>query len=144
MEFPRMNLSGKRIFLVEDNQGNAAIIQLLLEQERAVVLRGRWGGLDTLNLLEKHLPIDIILMDLMLPNGITGYDVFDEIRARPGMENIPIIAVSASDYSTAIPQTQAKGFNGFIAKPLAFNLFASQVRDVLDGKSVWYNGLHLE
>lgn len=139
-----MRLKGKRVFLVEDNQGNAAIIQMLLEQEDARVLRGRWGGSDTLSLFQKYLPIDVILLDLMLPNGITGYDVFDLIRAQPEMQEIPIIAVSASDAATAIPKARAKGFNGYIAKPLDFMRFSDQVADILEGNKVWDLGRLME
>lgn len=135
-----MQLMAKRIFMVEDNQGNAAIIQMLLEQDGATILRGRWGGPDTLRLLQKHLPIDIILLDLMLPNGITGYDVFDEIRALPNFSDIPIVAVSANDPAVAIPKVRAKGFAGFIAKPVDFDNFSGLVADVLDGHSVWHIG----
>ena len=139
-----MLLTDKRIFLVEDNQGNAAIIQMLLEQEGAKVFRGRWGGEGTIELLRRYLPLDIILMDLMLPNGITGYDVFDDIRAVPDAHDIPVVAVSASDPSMAIPKVRAKGFAGFIPKPVDFEGFAKQIADVLDGVAVWNIGRIME
>jgi two-component system cell cycle response regulator DivK len=139
-----MLLTDKRIFLVEDDQGNASIIQMLLEQEGAKVFRGRWGGEGTIALLRKYSPIDIILLDLMLPGGITGYDVFDDIRAIPEMRSIPIVAVSASDPSMAITKVRAKGFAGFIAKPVDFENFAKQVADILDGVAVWNIGRIME
>ena len=139
-----MQLFGKRIFLVEDNQGNAAIIQMLLEQDGAKILRGRWGGPETMALLEKHLPIDIILLDLMLPQGITGYDVFDDIRGQSHTQHIPIVAVSASDPADTIPKVRRKGFNGFIAKPVDFSLFATQINSILQGRAVWHIGRIME
>lgn len=137
-------LEGKRIFMVEDNQGNAAIIQMLLEQSRANVFRGRWGGAETLKLLEKYSPIDVILMDLMLPNGITGFDVFTMIREQEEMADIPIIAVSASDPSSVLPKVRDMGFAGFIAKPIDFTSFADQILSVLNGSDRWHLNRHME
>ncbi|MBK8027695.1 MAG: hypothetical protein IPK19_41525 [Chloroflexi bacterium] len=40
-------------------------------------------------------PVDIILMDLSLPGGLTGYgDVFTTIPSRPQFAAVPIMAVS--------------------------------------------------
>ena len=52
------SLSNKRVFIVEDDQANAAIIQMLLEQSHCRVFRGRWGGQDTLDLLKRYSPIE--------------------------------------------------------------------------------------
>jgi CheY-like chemotaxis protein len=139
-----MELWGKRIFMVEDNLGNAAIIQMLLEQAGAKIIRGRWGGPETLAMLDKNLPIDIILLDLMLPQGITGYDVFNDIRAQSHTQHIPIVAVSASDPADTIPKVRRHGFNGFIAKPVDFSLFADQISTILQGHAVWYIGRIME
>ena len=129
-------LEGKRIFIVEDNLANRAIEQLLLEQAGAKIAFERWGT-ATVTKLKQFKPVDVILLDLMFPNGITGYSVFNDIRANRELQYIPIIAVSASDPSSAIPQTRLHGFSGYISKPVDFDLFAKQVADVINGKSVW-------
>jgi CheY-like chemotaxis protein len=139
-----MLLKHKRIFLVEDNQSNATIIQMLLEQEGARVLRGRWGGPDTIQLFKKALPIDLIVMDLMLPNGITGYDVYDDLVRCGDADGIPVVAVSAGEPAIAIPKTRDKGFSGFIAKPVDFTHFPNQIADILMGTPVWSTGRIME
>ncbi len=131
-------LTDKRIFMVEDDPSNAAIIQMLLEQQLAKVFRGRWGGQETLNLLERFKPIDLILMDLMLPNGVTGFDVFNMIRQQEEFSDIPIIAVSASDPSVVLPKVRDTGFSGFIAKPVDFMKFGDQILETLDGTNRWH------
>lgn len=135
-----MILDGSRIFIVEDNQGNASIMQMLLEQDGAIVIRGRWGGKETIDILVRNKPIDIILMDLMLPNGITGYDVFDDVRSCDDMHDVPIVAVSASDPAGAIPKVRQKGFQGFIPKPVSFTEFSKQIQYVLEGNQIWNIG----
>jgi len=129
-------LQGKRIFMVEDNVNNRSIMQTILEQNGAIVTFDRWGK-DSINQLMKFSPVDLILMDLMLSHGNTGYDVFDQIRLESEFDDVPILAVSAHDPSLAIPQTQSKGFAGFIAKPIDFDKFPKQVAFVLQKQEIW-------
>src|SRR5690349_21342551 len=125
-----MALQGKRIFIVEDNVQNKTIMQLRLEMEGATIGFERWGK-DTIQRLKAFAPVDIILMDLMFPNNVTGYQLFDLIRAVPQFADIPIVAVSAADPSEAKVKTSAHGFAGFIAKPIDFQMFPSDVAQVL-------------
>lgn len=133
-----MHLQGKRVFIVEDNVGNRAIAQLVLEQNGAVVQMDRWGR-DTIAKLQRFDPVDVILMDLMLPDGISGYDIHDQIRELPKFDHTPIVAVSAANPPEAIPETQAHGFSGFISKPISLPLFAQQIADIIAGEQIWYS-----
>lgn len=130
-----MLLNAKRIFIIEDNLENRAIMQMLLEMQGAKVGFERWGT-STLRYLRSFAPVDIILLDLMFPNNVTGYEVFDLIRSDADFTHVPIVAVSASDASAAIPKTRAKGFAGFISKPVDYDHFAFQVSDLLINANV--------
>lgn len=134
-----MLLNGKRIFMVDDNAGNNAVMQLLLEWQGAKTVVDRWAD-DTIDRLRAFAPVDIILLDLMLPRGVTGFDIFDRISEIPDFIHIPIVAVSAMDASVAVPRTRAKGFAGFIAKPINYDLFPQQIAEVIKGKQVWHVG----
>ena len=131
-----MILQKKRIFIVEDDLFNRSIMQTLLERQGATISFERWG-LDTVERLQAFAPVDIILMDLMFPGEITGYDIFDKVRATPEFDHVPIVAVSASDANTEVPRARNKGFAGFIPKPVNFALFARQIADIIEGKQVW-------
>jgi len=84
--------------------------------------------------------VDLIILDLMLHNGISGYDIFDQIRAVPTYDAVPIVAVSAAEPAIALPKTQRQGFSGFISKPIDDTLFPKQVAQLLAGEQVWYAG----
>lgn len=129
-------LKGKKIFLVEDNAGNRAIEEILLERHGAKTAIERWGR-ETIVRLTVAMPVDIILLDLMFPNNITGFDIFEEIRSHSEFDHIPIVAVSASDPSSAIPKTKSYGFAGFISKPIHMDNFAKQVAKILEGETLW-------
>ena len=130
-----MLLSDKRIFIVEDNTGNLAIASLYLEHHGAKIRLERRGK-DVPKAILNHMPIDIVLMDLMLPNGVSGFDIFDQIREVPELAQIPVVIVSAADPDLAIPQARKRGVSGYISKPVTPHI-PFQVADVLNGKTIW-------
>lgn len=132
-----MILQGKQIFVVEDNLQNRIVFQMILTSAGASVEFERWGK-DALRQLQYMKNVDLIILDLMLHGGVSGYDIFTELRKLPEYAHIPIIAVSASEPAFAIPQTRKMGFNGFIGKPISKHLFPKQVASIIGGEAVWY------
>lgn len=131
-----MLLKGKHFFIVEDNPQNRVIFQISLVRHGATVHFERWGR-TTISRIEAIEQVDLIILDLMLADGVSGLDIFDDIRAIPRFADTPIIAVSAMDPAIALPQTRAKGFTGFIAKPINNRLFPQQLGRILDGEQIW-------
>lgn len=139
MEMDKVSsLQDRGIFIVEDNLENRMIMRLLLTHHGARVDFDIWGR-NTISRLQAFAPVDIILMDLMLGSA-HGSDIFDTIRAVPQFAQVPIVAVSASDPTQAIPMCRRKGFAGFIAKPVNDDLFPHQLIRVMNHETVWYMG----
>ncbi|NWG17311.1 MAG: response regulator [Chloroflexi bacterium] len=134
-----MTLHGKRIFIVEDNFQNRVVFLTTLKMQGAWVEFDRWGT-DALWRLRAFRQVDLIILDLMLTAGISGYDIFDQIRSLPEYNRTPIVAVSAAEPAVAIPKTQAKGFAGFITKPIDDERFPQQLARIIAGEQVWYAG----
>ncbi len=130
-------LKGKRIFIVEDNYDNRKLMQLALAPTGATLAFDVWGAQTVIHLLA-HWPIDVVLLDLMFPRNINGYDIYDKIRAEPRFGRVPVVAVSASDISSALPKCRSKGFAGFIPKPIDIDLFPEQISRIIQGEEVWY------
>jgi len=128
-------LKGKRIFIVEDNPGNLAIALIYLERQGAIVKFER-RGIKVPEIISTQMPIDVILLDLMLPKNANGFDVVDQIRQFPELKSIPMIMVSAADPDAAMPVARQKGLAGFISKPVTPQI-AFYVAEVLRGKPVW-------
>lgn len=129
-------LHGKRIFIVEDDPINMAIMATLLRQAGAVVSQDPWG-FDTINRLISMLPVDVILLDLMLRSGVSGYDIYDKIKTHDELAHIPVIVVSAADASTEMNRARQKGFSGYIEKPFEHQSFLKSIETILDGVPVW-------
>lgn len=131
-------LQGKRVFYIEDDANNRGIAQIILEAAGATLQFDNWGFIELSLPKIKVFHPDIILLDLMLMSRVSGYDVYDALRSHKQFSSIPIVAVSASDPSVEIPKTRAKGFAGFIGKPISIHLFANQIATILNGKAVWH------
>src|SRR5262245_28947445 len=131
------SLQSKHIFYIEDDVKNRSIVQLILEQSGAKVGFERWGGADVLVRLKSFMPVDLILLDLMFPKNVTGYEVFNLIRSDPSFDAIPIVALTASDPAVELPRVRKQGLAGYISKPINLRWFPQQVATVLEGSSVW-------
>jgi CheY-like chemotaxis protein len=138
-----MLLKGRCIFIVEDNPQNRVVFTMALKLHGATIEFDRWGG-NSIFHLSAFDKVDLIILDLMLPGGVSGYDIHDNIRCLPRYRTVPIIAVSGAEPSIALPKAQRHGFDGFIAKPIDVDLFPKQVAKVIGGEPVWFMGEHYE
>lgn len=116
----RASIQGKHILLAEDNDLNAEIASVLLEQMGLFVDRVP-DGLSCLERIKK-VPAgtyDMILMDVQMPR-MDGYEATEAIRALEDKEKakIPIIAMTANAFEEDRQMAFAKGMNGHIAKPI--------------------------
>lgn len=132
-----MILKDKHIFLLEDDPTNFAVMRTLLKAHGATAVLDHWGDTTLKNLLSYPFDVDLIVLDLMLPGSVTGYDVFDAIKQVDEFKNVPIVIVSAADPDIEIPKAKAKGFDGFINKPINRHKFAQQLLSIMNGRSIW-------
>ena len=131
-----MILQDKQIFIIEDDATNLAIISSILRRNGATVSYDRWGR-ETIERIIKAMPIDIILLDLMLPNGVSGYDIFEQIKATPELNGLPVVAVSASDPGIEMNRARQKGLMGFISKPVDHKRFPHHIATIIEGTPFW-------
>lgn len=133
-----VSLQGKRIFYIEDDIKNRSIVQMILEREGVNFGFERWGRDATIPALQAFGHIDLILLDLMFPGNISGYDIFERIREDPEFNGVPIVAISAADAAIEMPKTRDLGFDGYISKPISLSSFGSIIAELLEGKMVWH------
>ena len=99
----------------------------------------RWDGIR-MAAARALQDVDLIILDLMLWRGSSGYDIFDEIRSNPQYDHVPVVAVSASEPAVALPTARSKGFSGYIAKPIDDEMFEKHLIRILAGEQIWYGG----
>lgn len=115
-----IQLNGKKILLVEDNELNQEIAIEILEDAGITVDTAEDGDIavEKMKKAEKG-QYDLILMDIQMPR-MNGYDATREIRKLPDSyaANIPIIAMTANAFEEDKRNAFASGMNAHIAKPI--------------------------
>ncbi len=112
---PEDKLSGKHILIIEDNDINAEIAAMTLEQYGIRTERAENGRIGAEMAREqKNGAYDGILMDIQMP-VMNGLDATREIRTFD--REIPIIAVSANAYEEDVRACLEAGMNAHLAKP---------------------------
>jgi PAS domain S-box-containing protein len=122
------NASGIRILLVEDNEVNQQVATELLESAGASVTIARHGG-EAVNILtEGEQPIDIVFMDLQMPE-MDGFTATRLIRAEQQLRDLPIIAMTAHALVEERQHCLEAGMNDHVSKPIDPDaLFATLMR----------------
>lgn len=108
-------LEGASILIAEDNQVNILIAKKIMKNWGVVVHHAQ-NGLEAIALLQRH-SIDIVLMDLQMPI-MDGYEATKKIREIGyTIDEVPIIALTASAMLSEKNQALDVGMNDFITKP---------------------------
>ena len=116
------DLTGIHVLMAEDNDLNAELATIMLEDAGMTVTRAS-DGKEVVDLFKNHPrgTYDLILMDIMMPN-MDGHQAAKAIRAlgieRSDAATIPIIALSANAFIDDIQESLDLGMNAHISKPI--------------------------
>jgi two-component system cell cycle response regulator DivK len=124
------------ILIVEDNLNNFILMTRLLAFLGVKKCEWKASGWKVLEFAETLGNINLILMDIALPDA-DGFESLVSLRSHPRFQEVPIVAVTADVSLKNVARAREAGFNGFIGKPLDPDRFPEQVRRVLQGEEVW-------
>lgn len=116
------DLTGIHVLMAEDNDLNAELATIMLEDAGMTVTRAS-DGKEVVDLFKNNPrgTYDLILMDIMMPN-MDGHQAAKAIRAlgieRSDAVTIPIIALSANAFIDDIQESLDSGMNDHISKPI--------------------------
>jgi CheY-like chemotaxis protein/HAMP domain-containing protein len=119
-------LAGKRVLLVDDDVRNIFAMTSVLERHKMEVVPAE-TGLDALKALEGETRIDVILMDIMLPE-MDGYETTRRARQMPQGRDLPIIALTAKAMKGDREKCLEAGASDYIAKPVDTEQLLSLLR----------------
>jgi len=121
-------MSDVRILYIEDNRENLMLVRRILEAEGFSVSEATDGpsGLE----MAAQMQPDLILLDINLPE-IDGYHLARRFRTTPGLEHIPILAVTANVMQGDRERSLEAGCDGYIQKPIEVDRLPDQVRAAL-------------
>ena len=129
----KVNLTGVNVLLAEDNELNAEIATVQLEEfgmnvERAV------DGKNAVEIFRNHPEgtFDVILMDIMM-HEMNGYEAAKTIRSmdRKDAKAIPIIAMTANAFTEDRIRAKEAGMDEHVAKPVDMELLIKVIHKLV-------------
>ena len=129
------NLMGVKVLLAEDNDLNAEIAQVQLEEHGMQVTLTE-DGEEAVKAFSDNPPgtFDVILMDIMMPK-MNGYEATKAIRHlddHPDGRKIPIIAMTANAFAEDVQASLDAGMNGHLSKPIMMDEVIKTIARNLD------------
>jgi CheY-like chemotaxis protein/serine phosphatase RsbU (regulator of sigma subunit) len=117
-----------RILIAEDSEFNFRILETYLSSTNVSILWAK-NGLEAINLLKKDPSVNLILMDLQMPE-MNGYEAIKEIRTFD--KTIPIIVQTAYNVYDEKERSFQAGCNDYILKPYSVNEILTTVSKYLN------------
>jgi DNA-binding response OmpR family regulator len=119
-------INGMRILVVDDVTTNREVLERMLEEEGYEIAQADSGEL-AVELANKIKP-DAILLDVLMPNGMDGFEVCKKIRENTDLDSTPIIFITALGEAEDVVQGFRCGGADYITKPFQIEEVRARVR----------------
>jgi CheY-like chemotaxis protein len=119
-------LRDRKVLVVDDDARNIFALTSLLENQDMDVITAT-NGRDAIDLLEKTPNVDIVLMDIMMPD-MDGYETMREVRKMARFRTLPILALTAKAMKGDREKCLDAGASDYIAKPVNTDQLLSLMR----------------
>jgi len=116
----------KKILLVDDDMRNVFALSKILQERDMEVIKAE-NGLKALEMLDRRPDIDLVLMDIMMPE-MDGYEAMKHIRAQMKFKSLPVIALTAKAMKDDKQKCIDAGANDYITKPIDVERLLSLMR----------------
>ncbi len=117
---------GKKILLVDVDARNVFALSKILKDRGMEVIKAE-NGIKALEMLDTSAEIDIVLMDIMMPE-MDGYEAMKRIRSQGKFKNLPVIALTAKAMKEDKQKCIDAGASDYITKPIDIERLLSLMR----------------
>ncbi|WP_305044620.1 response regulator [Geoalkalibacter sp.] len=119
----------KKILVVDDQLTVRRLVEMTLETRGMRVLQAESGEAG-IALARAGRP-DLILMDIMMPGGMDGFEAVRILRSQPETSACPIIMLTAKDQKTERLRAFEAGVSDYLAKPFKLSDLLQKVDNLL-------------
>ena len=109
-------LKGKKALIVDDDMRNIFALATVLDEQNMLIVSAN-NGRDAIRHVEQDPDIDIVLMDIMMPE-MDGITTIQEIRKLPRGKDLPMIAVTAKAMKGDRAKCIEAGAWDYLSKPV--------------------------
>ncbi|MGB8651220.1 MAG: HAMP domain-containing protein, partial [Mycobacteriales bacterium] len=126
-------LAGATVLVVDDDVRNVFALTSALEMHGMSVLYSD-NGKDGIRLLHENESVDLVLMDVMMPD-MDGNETTEEIRRMPQFADLPILFLTAKAMQGDRDKSLAAGASDYITKPVDLDRLLTVMRSWLVSRS---------
>ncbi|WP_205509641.1 response regulator [Longitalea arenae] len=119
-------LRNKKALIVDDDMRNIYSLTNVLEEEGMKCYVAE-NGRVAIEMLQKHPDVDIVLMDIMMPE-MDGYEATAAIRKMNAFNKLPIIALTAKAMKGDREKCLEAGMSDYVSKPVNIDQLLSLMR----------------
>jgi len=116
------------ILVVDDDYAIRKLLEVKLRSEGYEVVTAK-SGPEALDIAGKQRP-DLIVLDNMMP-GMAGHQVAARVRATNGLQDVPILMLTAVRSDKNVERAFAAGVDDYVTKPFDLNEIVWRVRALL-------------
>ena len=128
-EDSKVSLEGKTVLLVDDSEINRKLVRENLENAGVKIIEAEDGEI-AISAAEKFKP-DLILMDILMPR-MDGFEATSIIKGKSGLEDIPVIALTALAMKEDVERIENAGFDEYLLKPFHISELFEKLGNVLN------------
>ncbi len=123
-----------RILVVDDLEANRRLLEALLTADYYDVMMASRGE-EAVQLAKREKP-DLILLDVMMPGGIDGYEACRRLKSMPETRHIPVVILTTLDDRENRVRGLQAGAEEFLTKPIDDVQLMARVKSLLTLKVV--------
>ena len=124
--------NGETVLIVDDDVRNVFALTSVLEQ-RGLSVRYAENGREGIDVLERADHIDLVLMDIMMPE-MDGYATMAAIRRMDRFAQLPIIALTAKAMHGDREKALEAGASEYVTKPVDIDQLLGLIRSWLNAE----------
>jgi PAS domain S-box-containing protein len=123
----KKSFTNLNVLVVEDEKSNFLYLKTILESIKTKVIHA-WNGKEAIDIINKDIPVDIILMDFKMPE-VNGFEATREIKKTN--PNLTIIAQTAYAMGGDKEKALNAGCDDYISKPIKKELIIKLLEQYL-------------
>lgn len=123
-------LAGRKVLVVDDEPYILKILSFKLRLSGMIPFEAT-GAEEALRVVREEAP-DIVLLDVSLSTGLTGYDLCRILKENPATEHLPVVMLTARNLPADRDLALRLGARSYVTKPFSTKVLIQEIESALD------------